>query len=326
LKGFGATEEEADAVARIMVEANLRGHDSHGVIQLTRYVKEVKEGVIKPGGRVRIVRETPCTALVDGGNSFGHYVGEKAMEIALDKAEKSGVGVVGVYNCAHVGMLAHYSMMALERDMVGVIMCNTPQHPQVAPWGGRAKFLGTNPISIAVPTQMEMPLVLDMATSVVAAGKVALAQVRGEKLPDDWVMDSEGRPSRDPEDYFQGGSLRPMDTYKGWGLALMIEALAGAMTGAGCIFDATQGYQGVLAMALRIDHFTPLEDFKTRIDVLIRRARDIPKAPGFKEIILPGEKEFREMEKRGKKGIPVDEPVWKDILALAEELNLSLPS
>ena len=319
LRGFGASGDEAKAVAKIMVKANLRGHDSHGVIQLARYIKEVQEGIIKPRSRVRIVKETPSTALVDGGNNFGHYIGEKAMETAIKKAEGHGVGVVGAFNCAHVGMLAHYTMMALEHDMAGVMIVNAPAGAGVAPWGGISRVLGTNPLSIAVPAGREQPIVLDMATSVVAVGKVLLALDRGERVPEGWMIDSGGSPTTDPRDFFGGGAMLPFGGYKGYGLSVMVELLAGVLTGAGCSMDEDSvGYNGVLTMAIDIGAFTPIEEFKARTDKLVRRVKTVPLAPGFEEILLPGEKETREKEKRLREGIPIDEVTWKKVLELLD--------
>ena len=306
-----------------MVEANLRGQDGHGVLMLPRYMDQVKKGTMKFGVKVETVRETPSTALLNGNWGFGQVIGVRAMELAIKKAKDHTIGFVGVINCNHIGMLAHYPMMALEHDMIGVTLCNSS--PEVAPYGGRMRKLGTDPICVAIPANREKPIVLDMATSVVAAGKVRAKYVKGEKTPEGWIIDNDGQPTVDPSVFMSlKGMLLPVGGYKGFGLSLVVDVLGGALTGAGCSSTEFQRGNGVIMYAIKIESFTPATTFKERVDNLIRSIKSTPTAPGYSEILVPGEPEFRTMEERSKKGIEVDDMTWQALRSLGKELGLDI--
>jgi len=323
LRASGASEGEAEIVTNILVEANLRGQDGHGVLMLPRYLEQVKKGLMKFGVKVETVRETPSTALLNGEWGFGQVIGVEAMEVAIEKARSHTIGLVGVFNCNHIGMLAHYPMMALEHDMVGITLCNSS--PEVAPFGGRARKLGTNPIAIAIPANKEKPIVLDMATSVVAAGKVRARFAKGDKLPEGWVIDEMGRPTVDPAVFMSlKGMLLPVGGYKGFGLSLIVDVLGGALTGGGCSSTEFDRGNGVIMAAIKIDSFTPIATFKERVDNLIRSIKSTPTAPGFGAILIPGEPEFRTMEERPRKGIEVDDMTWQALRSLGKELGLDI--
>jgi len=320
---MGASSKEAEVVANQLVEANLRGQDGHGVLMLPLYAKSVREGRMKFGVEARVVREAPSSALVDGNWGFGQVVGSRAMDIAIEKAKMHSISCVGVFNCGHLGMLAHYPMMAIEQDMIGITLCNSIA--EVAPYGGRARKLGTNPVSIGIPANEEKPIVLDMATSVVAAGKVRAKHARGEKLPEGWVIDSMGRPTVDPAVFMGGeGMLLPMAGYKGFGLSLIVDVLGGVLTGAGCASMDHPGGNGTIMSVINVDSFIPVWEFKKKVDSLIRSIKSCPTAPGFDEIIMPGELEFRESEKRYREGILVDDTTWQSIALLAKELGVEM--
>jgi len=306
-----------------LVEANLRGQDGHGVLMLPRYMDQVKKGTMKFGVKVETVRETPSTALLNGNWGFGQVIGVRAMELAIKKAKDHTIGFVGVINCNHIGMLAHYPMMALEHDMIGVTLCNSS--PEVAPYGGRMRKLGTDPICVAIPANREKPIVLDMATSVVAAGKVRAKYVKGEKTPEGWIIDNDGQPTVDPSVFMSlKGMLLPVGGYKGFGLSLVVDVLGGALTGAGCSSTEFQRGNGVIMYAIKIESFTPATTFKERVDNLIRSIKSTPTAPGYSEILVPGEPEFRTMEERSKKGIEVDDMTWQALRSLGKELGLDI--
>ena len=228
LERVDVPREHAETVARSLLAANLRGVDTHGMTRLPIYVERLRAGLIN--GRVSgtVVAEGPTTAVFDGENGLGQVVGTKGMQLAIAKAESAGVGFVTVRNSNHYGTAAYYAMMALAHDMIGVSITNSP--PLMAPWGGRKGFLGTNPLSIAVPAGEERPFVFDMATSVVARGAVILAAKRGDAIPPTWAMNKDGEPTTDAKAALEGAVL-PLGGHKGFGLAMAIDILAGVLAG-----------------------------------------------------------------------------------------------
>src|SRR3982075_2287933 len=211
LRAAGASDEEARGVAVGCVNANLAGHDSHGVIAIPTYIDRVKAGHIVPGTEWTIVRESPTTTVIDGHWGFGFHVNAKAMALTIEKAKTANVAACTVFRQSHVGRLAAYPMMAMREGMIGLATADSGRSPKhVAPFGGREARLGTNPISIAVPSDLEAPFYLDMATSAVAAGKIQLAVSRGEEIPTGWIVDSEGRQTTDPKTFPQGGPPLPL--------------------------------------------------------------------------------------------------------------------
>ncbi|MFQ5710598.1 MAG: Ldh family oxidoreductase [Candidatus Geothermarchaeales archaeon] len=333
LEAAGASKDEAGIVADHLVKSNLYGHDSHGVLRIPWYIKLIEEGSIRPGAEVKVLRETEATALLDGNWGFGQVVARDAMERAIEKAGRCGVGVVALFHCFHIGRLGEYSAMAVERGMIGIVLCNAP--PNVAPFGGRKALIGTNPISIAAPTAEGRPIILDMATSVAAAGKVSLALERRQRVPEGWIIDSEGNPTTNPADFrprlvdlvsargpIKMGALLPVGGYKGYGLGLIIEVLGGVLAGAGVSHEC--GGNGVVTMAIDVGAFRPLEEFKRTTSELVKIIKDSPKAPGFEEILVAGEPEFRAEEQRLKEGIFVEDATWSALVEIAEELGTSL--
>lgn len=326
----GVPNDEAQTVANVLVEANLRGQDGHGALMLPRYLADVKTGRIKFPAKIEIVRESPSSALLNGNWGFGQVIGVKAMELAINKAKDHTIGFVGIYNCNHIGMLSHYSMMALNHDMIGFTACNS--NPEVAPYGGRARQLGTNPVCYAIPAGNEKPIVLDMATSVVAAGKIRDKYAKGEKTPEGWMIDSDGRGTVDPTAFVTPkGSARamllPIGGYKGYGLSLIVDALGGALTGSGCCSTDKKGghrENGVIMFALKIDSFTEIAAFKQRIDDEIRSIKSTPTAPGFEEILISGEPEFRTAEERSRKGIEIPDATWEALKEAGKEAGVDI--
>jgi uncharacterized oxidoreductase len=330
-KAAGAPAVEADLVADFLVRANLAGHDSHGVIRVPQYVEEIRAGRLVPGAPIKIVQETPSSALLDGNWGFGQVIAKRAAEIAIEKARTQTISIVNVYNTNHIGRLGDYPQMAAIQDMIGIIMVNAGGAGQsVAPFGGTGKRLATNPLSIAVPTSGDVPLILDMATSVVAEGKVRVKKNRKQKTPDGWLIGSDGNPSNDPNALYTNpatAAIMPLGGltggHKGFGLAFMVEILTGILTKAGYSHEkVTRVCNGTVMIAINVATFVPVEEFKRQTQDLIRYIKTSPRIPGVEEILVPGEPEAKEEKKRLKEGIFVEEETWNQIKKLAQDYGL----
>lgn len=327
-KAAGATDEEARIVSDLLVESNLAGHDSHGVLRIPQYVRMILNGEIKPGANIEIVRETSSTAVINGNWGFGQLIATKVMRIAIEKARRCAISSVSVYNCNHIGRLASYALMAMENEMIALMMVNGHGGDQsVAPFGGIARRLGTNPIAVAIPTE-GAPFVLDITTSAAAGGKIRVKRARKEKLPEGWLIDSEGNPTTDPEVYFTQplGALLPLGGalgHKGYGLSLVVDILAGALSEAGCSrANAPRLGNAIWACVINIESFTPIDEFKDRVQSLLEYVKSSPNAPGFSEIAIPGERSFKERCKRLKEGIFIEDETWRQIIATRRKLGL----
>src|ERR1700724_2853067 len=312
----GTPPKEAEIVVRHVVNANLAGHDSHGVIQIPTYIERIKVGHIVPGAPWKIVQESPTTTVVDGHWGFGYVVNERAMRLTIEKAETSNVAAATVFRQGHIGRLSSYTQMAARAGMIGLITADSGRSPKaVAPFGGREARLGTNPISIAIPSGLEGPLYLDMATSAAAAGKSAVAVARNEKVPDGWVIGSDGKPTNDPRQLRQGGALLPMGGpdggYKGYGLAVMVEILCGLLTGLGFGVEPSGRHNdGCFMACFKVDVFRPLAEFKKEVGEFIRYLKAPPPAEGSSGVLYPGEIEHITEEDRRRGGIEVEGSPW----------------
>jgi uncharacterized oxidoreductase len=331
--GLGVPKEDAELVATYLVDANLTGFDSHGVIRIPIYTRGIKMGAVKPGAEIKIVSETLSTAVIDGGWNLGQVVAKYAMNVCIEKARKNVVGLVTVRNSHHIGRLNTYAEMAMAQDMIGIASVNSASY--VAPFGGKSKQLGTNPLCFAIPSGEEPPMILDMATSVWARGKIMVHMARGEELPENIFMDPDGNPTTDPSWYTKGGVLRTLGGeiagYKGFGLSLLVEILTGALTEGGTSNSEEYrsrpfyGGNGIFMMAIDVGQITNLDKFKERVDNLLKKVKDSPVAPGYDEILIPGEPERRKKKKLLSEGIFVEDKTWNDIASLAKELNIKLP-
>jgi hydroxycarboxylate dehydrogenase B len=333
LQCVGAAADAAACVADHLVEANLAGHDSHGVIRIPQYLDLISAGQLRPGGRMQIVEEAPAGAVVDGGRGFGQLIARDAMLLAMKKARAGGVGAVGVRNCGHTGRLGTYTQMAAQAGLVGIAMVNSGGGGQsVAPFGGTRGRLSTNPISIAAPSDGPHPILLDIASSVAPEGKVRTFFLAGKSVPPGWMIDAEGNPTTNPADFYAqpGGALLPLGGavgYKGFGLAFMIDILAGVLSGAGCSRPGpVDPCDGMLVIALDVGQFTPLSGFKQRVAELADYVKSCPTAPGFDEIHVPGEIEARQRERRVRDGVSVDPAVWVQIVQVCNRLGVSGPT
>ena len=326
-KSEGVSEEEARIVATHQVKANLAGHDSHGVIWVPEYVERIRRGRIVPGAPFEVVNETPTTARINGHWGFGAVVTGRVIRMAIEKARASNVAAMTVFYQSHIGRLGDYAAMAIDEGMIGLITADSGAGPKaVAPFGGRERRLGTNPICIGVPSDLDGPLILDMATSAVAAGKVSLARNRREQIPDTWVINKDGRPTTDPNDFYDGGAILPMGAdqgHKGYGLSFMIEIFSGILAGLGSGIDPLPRHNaGCFIAVFNVEAFRPLAELKKEVTEFARFVKDSPPAPGFSEVFYPGEIGWRTEQQRRREGVYIEEETWEQIWALAKAHEL----
>jgi L-2-hydroxycarboxylate dehydrogenase (NAD+) len=339
----GVLNADAEIVADVLVTADLRGIESHGVASLARYIDDIKKGIAIPKPHTKIIYETPVTLLLDGGAGLGHPNAHRAMLIAVEKAVQMGAGFVSVRNSNHFGIAGYYAMLALDRDCIGIALTNSIS--AVVPTFGVKAMLGTNPIALAAPTHHEQPFVLDMATSVVAAGRIGIYKQRNQSIPPNWSIDESANSITDSE-YLshlllerKAGGLLPLGGlgenaggHKGFGLGLMVETMCGILSGsayADLLYpQANDGHAlpsgiGQFFGAWKINCFRPEADFKDAMDDLLRRIRNSPKVPSKNRIYTPGEKEYEALEQRSQIGIPVPMPVIDKLRSLAEEVGVT---
>lgn len=312
----GVPQADAVTVSEVLVSADLRGVESHGIIRLdTYYGSRIRKGLIDPTPKIRVLNETLCTLAIDGGSGLGHVVGNYAMQRCIEKARENAICMVTARNSNHYGIAGYYAMMALPHDMIGISYTNS--QPLVAPTYGRTAVLGTNPIAVAVPAGAERPYVLDMATSIVPIGRVTVYQKAGKPIPEGWGVNKEGLVTTDPSAVLQGGALMPlggteiMRGYKGYGLGLLVDIFSGVLSGAATAAEVGRSGQtkpaniGHYFAAIRVDAFRPVDEFKAHMDRLIGEMKGAPKAAGQERIYVHGEKEFELTERNLKQGVPL---------------------
>ncbi len=339
---MGVPVEDARVTADVLVAANLRGIDSHGVARTRRYVQGLRDGVMLATPEIQVVRQTPVTALLDGGAGLGQVVGHRAMRLAMEKAANAGVGFVAVRNSNHYGIAGYYAMMALEQDLISISMTNSAT--LVVPTFGRDAVLGTNPLSVAVPTGEERPFVLDMATSVVTRGKLEEYDRLEQPLLEGWATDERGIPTDDAARVLAnmkevlGGGISPLGGtgeelggHKGYGLAFLVDILCGVLPGAAYasqVYPKDEGGKplpsniGHFFGAMQVDSFRPAQEFKASMDDIIQVLKSSAKAEGQERIFIHGEKEFEMAEQRMREGIPLHPKVVKDLRDIGEELGV----
>ncbi|MGE5618278.1 MAG: Ldh family oxidoreductase [Sphingomonadaceae bacterium] len=327
----GMLRDEAAIMADHLVEADLRGVYSHGMIRIQPYIERLKQGGMNPRPKIRVIRETPGTALVDGDNGAGQVCGVRAMEIAIKKAKEVGVSHVGLRMTNHFGTCAYYAQMAAEQDLIGVAMTVSGGNI-MAPWGGITPLLGNNPIGVAIPAGKERPVVLDMAMSVVAKGKIVHAMKAGTPIPPTWGLNKYGEPTTDAKEAFEG-LVQPVGGYKGYAMSFVIGVLAGVLNRAAFTHEVTSFYHnykdpqniGASFQAIDIKAFMDPSEFKARVDEAIQEMHNSELARGNDRIYVPGEIEWLKREERLTKGVPVADAVWKDIMTISEESGIPLP-
>ncbi len=336
---MGVEHEDAADAAQVLVKADLRGVDSHGVARLKGYVRLWENGLIDPKATLKIERETIGTATINGNSNFGLVIAPKAMKVAINKAKEAGTGWVTVKNSSHFGIAGYYSMLALEHDMIGLAFTNAS--PLVAPTFGKERMLGTNPIAVAFPSGKEQPVVIDMATTTVANGKLEVAKRKKEKIPIGWVQSDTGDLSENPKELEVGGSLTPLgstltnSSYKGYCLSSMVDILSGVLTGANfgpwvppfvpflANSDNPVGEGiGHFFGAIKIDAFMDVKSFKKRMDLWINTFKNSTPLYKEQEVLIPGEPEKKKEEVRIKNGIPLLDQVKKDLNEIAKKFNI----
>ncbi len=324
----GAPEEHSRIVADHLADNNLAGHDSHGFIRVIQYIRQIKDGLLIPSAKAEIIRESPSTAQVDGHYGFGQVAAGFSTELAIDKAKKTGVSSVTVRNLGHLGRLGAYGEMAARKGCAAMLFCSTGGHSlSQAPFGGTKRKLGTNPIALAFPSEKEGVISSDFATSVAAEGKVRVYRARGHKLPDGWILDKEGRPSNDPNDFYAGGPLLPIGGsvgYKGFCLAFMTDIFGSLLSRNG--FPASPGKQfsnGSLIVAIDIERFAPLATAKSEASQMVVFVKDTPLVQGFEDVLPPGEKEAKSRKERTKNGVQIEDETWNQVMELVREYNVA---
>jgi L-2-hydroxycarboxylate dehydrogenase (NAD+) len=344
---LGLTEANARDAAIVLVKSDIYGIESHGVPRLAGYVNRLKSGALQANPEVIVVRELPSTALMDGGNGLGMIVGQRAMEVAISKANDTGAGFVSVRNSSHFGIAGFYARMALEHDMIGFCMTNVGNGGNTPPTGGSTGFFGTNPIAVAAPTETPPAFVMDFATTVVASGKLQIAQRRNHEVPLGWIINGDGIPSTNPAERHGGGYILPLgglsetSGHKGYGFLLLVDILSGVLSGAAVGATAsklaTEGVEyersrsdgagdntGHFFGALRVDGFRPVEEFKAEMDEMFRVIRRSEKLPGWERIYVHGEMEWEAERDRLANGIPLDLPTYKSLEGVSADLNIPL--
>jgi LDH2 family malate/lactate/ureidoglycolate dehydrogenase len=325
----GLPAADAEIVAGLMAEADLRGSDTHGVIRLPIYLRRIRAGGVNARPDIRVVSDRPSAALVDGDNGMGHLVMRRATHLAIEKAKATGIGWVGARMSNHAGPAALYATLPLDHDMVGLYFA-VGSNNHLPPWGGAENLLGTNPMCVAVPAMEEPPVVLDMAPTVAAFGKVRLKAQRGEPMPVGWMIDRDGKPLTDPKRADEG-YLLPIGDYKGYGLSLIIGILAGALNRAALGRDVVDFVKetgkatntGHAIAAIAIETFMPAADFKRAIDAVIRDIRNSRRLPGVERIWLPGEQTHAKLLDRRAHGIPMPKSLRDTLDAVAREFNIA---
>ncbi|MYD89103.1 MAG: Ldh family oxidoreductase [Caldilineaceae bacterium SB0662_bin_9] len=330
LHGSGLPEDQARRTAGHLVESNLMGHDSHGVMRVPGYAEQIEKGSIKALGSQTVERDASATAVVDADRSIGILMAYEAMEMATRKAEAVGVGVVTVRRASHIGRLGAFPPLAAAKNCVGIIMLNGGAR-FAAPFGGTDRRLPPNPLAISVPTDTDDPMMLDITTSMVAGGKLEVLTARNQEAPEGWLVDGDGNTVTDPALLRTphaamlplGGALG----HKGYGLSMMIDVMAGALSRAGCSQEnPTRGASGFLCMALQIEAFVDMDEYRTEVRHLIDWIKSSRLMPGTDQIYLPGEIEQQRIRERTASGIPIEDATWNRIVESASKYEIPVPA
>jgi LDH2 family malate/lactate/ureidoglycolate dehydrogenase len=324
----GLPEEGARIVTEVQLEASLRGQPTHNMGNVPGYARQVATGAINRDPTIRVERESPVHAQIDGDNGPGQWVGVVAVREAIARAQRSGIGMATARRSNHYGAAGHYAWLAAREGLIG--LSTTNGGPCLAPWGGTTPTLGNNPLGVGIPSSAHPPIVLDIAMSTVAMGKIGLAMAEGTPLPLGWILDTRGRPSTDPDDFRASRLGVPIGEHKGYGLTMVMELLAGILSGAGFPWDRRErlsapGHEpdlGHCFVAIDPRLFMPIEDFTARVDTMIEACKGGARADGVAEILVPGEMEMRARERNLREGVPLLPSTYRGLLDYAEKAGL----
>ena len=322
-RATGAPDDLAGQVADVLVENHLAGHDSHGILRIPEYVQSVRKGEIVPTARPRVLEESATSALVSGNWAFGQVTGLFAADLAVEKAKRERVTVLSVVQAGHTGRLAAFTERAARQNVAMFMAIGTVGKPITAPYGGSAPVLGTNPVSFSIPNPGGPPVTLDFATSTIAAGKIKVAKARHEQLPPDAILDRHGRPSTDPQAFFDGGCLLPFGQHKGYALAVIAELLSGPLAGADG-YPGVTSRSGIFIFAVDAAVFRPLADYERALAKTLGRIKAVPPRPGFDEVLLPGEPESRARAQREHDGLSIPEDTWQAVCNVGAEVGVNV--
>jgi LDH2 family malate/lactate/ureidoglycolate dehydrogenase len=324
--GAGMPAADAHLVADTLVQADLWGHQSHGVLRLGWYLDRIRNGVMKPVTEPEFVVDAGTLAVIDGHDGVGHVLTVLAAREAIRRAKAHGIGAVGVRNSNHFGTCMYYTLMGAREGCVMLLTSNGG--PAMAPWGGRRKIIGTNPWSVATPAGRHPPFAMDMANTGVARGKIYLARQKRQPIPPGWAIDSDGAPTTDPQAAIDGIIL-PMAEHKGYAIAMMVDVLSGVLTGSGFLSAVHSPYKtaeksncGHLMVALDIKAFQPLAEFNSRMERYIEELKSVPLAQGFDEVFYPGEMEARNDARHRQEGLQLPQDTLTDLARIARETGL----
>lgn len=326
LAAAGMPPKDAENEAGVLIWSNLRGVDSHGVMGIPRYMKQIDTGLMNPKPEIKVLKETPATIFVEADHAFGAVVTTFAMERVIEKAKKLGIGWGLIRNNTHQGAMGYYAWMAAQQDLIGV--ASVASTPNTAPFGARAIGVSNNPIAFSLPTASYKPVVFDMATSVVARGKLLLAEENGRPIPEGWAIDKDGNPTTDPS---KGAALLPAGGAKGSGLSFIIECMSSILAGAPIVAPVLKGRRGTenlqssFLIAVDIATFGEVDEFKKNVDEFIGCFDDLPPAKGFSRVYAPGAPEWVTWEERSKNGIPIPAGTAEKLKEVAKRFGVSLP-
>ena len=323
MQAAGCEGAEARTVARRLVDSNLVGHDSHGVLRVGKYLEWVREGNLRPRAKPTLVFETDTIAIIDGDRGFGQVVGEFAGATGVAKAAKSGIALVGLRNCGHLGRLGDWAELAADADQVSLHFLNTSGAQRVAPFGGSDRRLSTNPLCIGIPQAGAPPVILDITTSTVAEGKLMVAMNKGEDVPPGWIVDRDGRPTTDPKDFYDGGALLTIGGHKGSGLSIVTDLLAGALTtGRSSDPEDTVLRNNMLSIYIAPAVYDPTGGVLEEVRRFVDWVKASPPAVSGQPVLAPGDVERATRERRRRDGVPIDDTTWNDLVTAAESVGL----
>jgi uncharacterized oxidoreductase len=325
----GCGPGEPERIAHYLVEANLVGHDSHGVIRAPTYIEWLRAGKVLANQALKIVFENDVMAVVDGQFGFGQVMGEAAIKLGISKAGRQGVAVVALRNSGHLGRIGDWAEMAAQAGKVSLHFVNTSGGGILAaPFGGTQRRLSANPIAAGVPVSNGLPIILDISTCMIAEGKIKVAFNKGMTVPDGCILDGEGRPTNDPNAFYASppGAILPFGGHKGYGLSVIAEVLAGALTSGGCShFGVDRVANNMLSIVLDPAFFRSADGFTADIDTFIAHVKSAKTVASDGEILMPGEPEARTREKRARQGIELDDTTWSQIVAMSQSLGVAIP-